>query len=393
MALIKHSSRTRRDSGCNCHGDKNVYWAHDTNVTIDRNGYEIKVCPQCGVSGKFVLVNANDYTRGIKKGEAVREFDRHNRKDSPITETEPTNDDVTATEDEVSVPVAFTSAPADDSKYDALFDLIGSLTVKVNNLTAQVNPAPVMPKVHHMALNDVIINLKAREHTLMVGPAGTGKSMIAKQAADVLKLAYFELSLTAGMTATAITGYMTASGEYVNTLFRQAFENGGVFHFDEFDNGHPNTIGAVNAALAGDRAAFPDGMVMRHPDFVCVASANTFGRGADRQYVGRQQIDAATLDRFVVEEILIDETLESAVAAGIGYAHTDEVIRYVRTLRKNAEVNRMPVIVSPRATYGMCKLLKAGKSWDSTVAARLRKGLSDSDWSKLTLGAYRPASV
>lgn len=398
MALIKHSARTRRDSGCNCHHDRNVYWAHDTEKTTDRNGYSIQPCKDCKVVGQFVLINANDYTRGIKPGNPVREFDRHNRVGSNVTDPEPTPADVTETEAEVpevpeaATPAAFV-APEHDPRVESLTAMVVELSGQVATLTAMVNPAPVMPKVHHKALSDVIINLKAREHTLMVGPAGTGKSMIAKQAAEVLKLEYFELSLTAGMTATAITGYMTATGEYVSTLFRQAFENGGVFHFDEFDNGHPNTLGAVNAALAGDRMAFPDGMVMRHPDFVCVASANTFGRGADRQYVGRQQIDAATLDRFVVEEILIDETLESAVAAAIGYAHTDEVIRYVRKLRRNAEDNRMPVIVSPRATYGMCKLLKAGKSWDSTVNARLRKGLSDSDWTKLTLGAWTPANV
>ena len=391
MALIKHSMRTRRDNGCNCHGDKNVYWSHDTNVTTDRHGYTIKACGDCGVTGKFVLVNANDYTRQVKQGQAVREADRHNRVDSAVTETEPTTDDVTETESE-EMPAAYVApSSVSDAKFDALVGIVAQMQETINNLTAQVYPMPAMPKVHHMALNDVVINLTAREHTLMVGPAGTGKSVIAKQAAEVLKLAYFELSLTAGMTATAITGYMTATGDYVSTLFRQAFENGGVFHFDEFDNGHANTIGAVNAALAGDRAAFPDGMVMRHPDFVCVASANTFGRGADRQYVGRQQLDAATLDRFTVEEILIDEALETLVAEAIGYAHTAEIITYVRALRRNAEALRMPVIISPRATYGLCKLLKAGKSLDKAIDGRVRKGISDADWSKLTTAVYAPS--
>jgi cobaltochelatase CobS len=394
MALVKHSSRTRRDSGCNCHGDKNVYWAHDTDVTTDRHGYTLKYCPTCEVTGRFVLINANDHTRALKPGSVVSESDRHARNGNVTTEpeVEATDSEVTDTEAEVDMPAAYV-APVDNSRIDALTEIVLDLTSQVGTLTARLNPPKSLPIVHHMALSDVIIDLETREHVLMVGPAGTGKSMIAKQAADVLKLAYYELSLTAGMTATAITGYMTATGEYVGTLFRHAYENGGIFHFDEFDNGHANTIGAVNAALAGDRAAFPDGMVFRHADFVCIASANTFGRGADRQYVGRQQLDAATLDRFVVEEILIDEALEDAVAEAIGYAHTAEVIKYVRKVRANAEANRMPVIVSPRATYGMCKLLKAGKSWDATVSARLRKGMSDSDWSKITLGAYRPASV
>src|SRR3954453_1745716 len=388
MALIKCSDRTRRDNGCHCHGDKNLYWAHDTSLTTDKNGYNLKPCSKCGATGRYVLINANDYTRATKRGQAVRESDRHNKlgtnDTTTATDETPKAEDV---DDMPEIPAAFVpAAPAPDSRIDSLTEIVIELSGKVATLTAQLNPAPRMPVVHHYALADVILDISAREPVLMVGPAGTAKSTIAKQAADSLKLAYYELSLNPGMTATAITGYMQATGEYVSTLFRQAYENGGVFHFDEFDNGHPSTLATTNAALAGDRMAFPDGMVMRHPDFVCVASANTFGRGADRQYVGRQQIDAATLDRFIVEEILIDEDMETHVAESFGYARTADVLAYVRGLRKNAELNRMPVIVSPRASYGMCKLLKAGKSWASTVAARLRKGLSDSDWSKLTYG-------
>lgn len=406
MALIKCSDRTRRDNGCHCHGDKNLYWAHDTSVTTDKSGYNLKECAKCGATGRYVLINANEYTRQTKRGMAVRESDRHNKigtNDTTTTDETPEAKDIDDSshwldDDMPEIPTAFVPAKPEvaavpDSRIDSLTAIVIELSGQVATLTAQLNPAPIMPTIHHYALNDVIIDIKSRQHVMMVGPAGTGKSTIAKQAATVLKLEYYELSLNPGMTATAITGYMQATGEYVSTLFRQAYENGGVFHFDEFDNGHPSTLATTNAALAGDRMAFPDGMVMRHPDFVCVASANTFGRGADRQYVGRQQIDAATLDRFIVEEILIDEAMETHVAESFGYAHTTEVLAYVRGLRKNAEVNRMPVIVSPRASYGMCALLKAGKSWDATVAVRLRKGLSDSDWYKLTSGVYRPANV
>jgi cobaltochelatase CobS len=392
MSLIKCSDRTRRDNGCHCHNDKNVYWAHDTDRTIGKGGFPLAECGKCGATGRYVLINANEYTRGTKRGQAVREIDRHTKDGVNVSSEEPSDIDIPATpEPEADVPAAFT--PANDHRIDSLTQIVVELSGKVATLTAQLNPPRILPKVSHYALPEVMINLETRVHTLMVGPAGTGKSVIAKQAAEALGLPYFELSLSAGMTPTAIQGYMQATGEYVTTLFRKAYENGGVFHFDEFDNGAANTIGVVNAALAGDRAAFPDGMVMRHKDFVCVASANTFGRGPDREYVGRQQLDAATLDRFVVEEILIDEDMESLIAEGIGYAHTADVVRYIRSIRANAAAFRMPVIISPRAVYDSLKLLKAGKSWDATINARLRKGLSDTDWSKLTTGVYRPASV
>lgn len=392
MALIKHSARTRRDSGCNCHGDKNVYWAHDTDVTTDRHGYTLKHCTTCDVTGRFVLINANDYTRAAKPGSEVSESDRHNRKSdyTPEVEVEPTDAEVTDTENEVEVPTAYaTPSATPDTRVDTLTAMVLDLTAQVGTLAAQIMPKRELPTLHHVMLSEVIIDLDSGEHVLMVGPAGTGKSNIAKDAAKVLGFRYYEISLNPGLTATSLLGYMTADGTYVRTLYREAYENGGVFHFDEFDNGHPSTLATANAGLANGEMAFPDGMIKRHADFRCVASANTFGRGPDRQYVGRQVIDAATLDRFTVEEILVDNALESAICEGL-YAHASKVVAYVRALRNNADTFKMSVIVSPRGSIGMCKLLAAGKAWDAAVTARLRKGLSDSDWSKLTQGVSSP---
>lgn len=238
---------------------------------------------------------------------------------------------------------------------------------------------------HHKQLGDVVSAILAGEHVMMVGPAGTGKSTIAEEASDSLGLRSFSLSLSPQTPASQIVGYMQAAGEYVRTLFREAYENGGVFHFDEIDNAHPSVLAVVNAALANGHMAFPDGMVKRHADFRCVASANTYGRGATRAYVGRQAIDAATLDRFTVLTIDIDEALETALATASGAATVtvDKVLKFVRKLRKGAEDNGLNVILSPRASIGMCRLLHAGMDWDQAVDARVRRGLDDATWQKL----------
>ena len=91
----------------------------------------------------------------------------------------------------------------------------------------------------------------------------------------------------------------SAQGTIVSTEFRKAYENGGLFLFDEIDASMPGAILAFNAALANNFMDFPDKKVPRHKDFYCIAAANTFGSGADRQYVGRNQLDAASLDRFI----------------------------------------------------------------------------------------------
>jgi cobaltochelatase CobS len=238
----------------------------------------------------------------------------------------------------------------------------------------------------HCQLADVIGILASGEHVMMVGPAGTGKSTIAHQASEAIGLRYFAISVCPTTPESKIFGYNDANGVYHGTAFRDAFENGGVFNFDEIDNGHPSILAAINSALANGVCAFPDGMVKRSPEFRCVATANTYGRGADRKYVGRQSLDAATLDRFTMLHIDIDEALEQAICAGIADATTvSKVLGFVRPVRARADSQAMAVVVSPRASIGMCRLIgQGGFTFDRAVDMRVRRGLSDADWRKLT---------
>jgi MoxR-like ATPase len=51
-------------------------------------------------------------------------------------------------------------------------------------------------------------------------------------------------------------------------------------------------------------------MVEKHENFRIVATANTYGNGATLEFIGRNAIDGATLDRFTVIDWNIDEILE-----------------------------------------------------------------------------------
>lgn len=240
----------------------------------------------------------------------------------------------------------------------------------------------------HARLSWVIKALSAKSHVMMVGPAGTGKSHIAESAADALGLEYGVISLSPTTPNSQILGYMSATGDYVRSLFRERYEHGGVFNFDEIDNSNPSTLAVINSGLSNGRMAFPDGMVKRHDDFRCVATANTYGRGADRQYVGRQQLDAATLDRFKIIDVPVDEVLEErlCLATGLGAARVTEVLAHTRKLRKSAEKQKMRVMISPRASIGICKDLfveDTPEDWTMAVEGWVFKGMSDQDRSKL----------
>jgi cobaltochelatase CobS len=125
--------------------------------------------------------------------------------------------------------------------------------------------------------------------------------------------------------------------------------------------------------------AFADGMVTAHPDFRLVATGNTYGTGGDRQYVGRQALDAATLDRFVTIDVPVDEQLEERVAMALAPSKkrlVRQLLTEVRRLRGVAADKRLPVMFSPRASIDGAKLLAAGASLDQVLAWRVTRGLS-----------------
>jgi cobaltochelatase CobS len=398
----------------------------------------------------MVLVNANEATRLINVGEQIPDSQRHTKdSEPPAPLPKPQCNDWTCVTEATwqapdgqwlcdnhkplpGDPGKPAAAPADTSKVTADGDLAAAMavmakafgpkidaeqirqmvhdefsaavfptrTVILNTDGDDVTPAD-MPETSHEMLADILTDIMAAASSptpmsvLMVGPAASGKSTLAEQAATALGSRYGEISLNPMLPVTSLLGYMNANGDYIGTVFRDMWENGGVFHADEFDNGHPSTMATLNAALAkgrGGSIGFPDGMVQRHDDFVFIASANTFGRGPDRVYVGRQQLDAATLNRFIVEEIGYDEALEHTVclATGLENDKVAEVLRYVRSIRQNLTSKKMTVLMTPRNSVFACTLLKAGKPWAKVHQAAIRQGVSDADWSKATDGVVPP---
>jgi len=208
-------------------------------------------------------------------------------------------------------------------------------------------------------------------NALLVGPAGTGKTTAARKAAEALGLSFGCLSVGPMTSKADLLGFVDAGGTYRESLFVQCYRDGGVFLLDEIDAGNAGVLTTLNAALAGDVMATPAGMVNRSPRFVCVAGANTYGQGASRQYVGRNQLDAATLDRFAVVDWPVDEGLEAAMvglpapapALDLGRGGLLDAAGWlarVRAVRASVEKQQVRAVVSPRATVAGAALFAAG---------------------------------
>lgn len=261
--------------------------------------------------------------------------------------------------------------------------------VELDLTTPAVNLSTMTVMHHKFPL--LAAAVAAGVNVMLVGPAGSGKTTAAVKAAETLGLPFYGTG--AINSEYKLTGFIDAQGRIVSTAFRKAFEFGGLFLFDEIDASLPGALLAFNAALANDWMDFPDANVKRHPDFRVIAGANTFGTGADRQYVGRNQLDAASLDRYAVIDWGYDEALETSLIgadapkgapvprsvkpldAGAVQGIALQWVEKVRKVRKAVADLKIRHVVSPRATINGTKLLAAGFTWEETEDCVIWKGI------------------
>lgn len=232
----------------------------------------------------------------------------------------------------------------------------------------------------------------------LYGEAGSGKSTVAKQMADSLGLPFRAISLGPTTSKSDLMGYRDATGQYHSTGFRSIYDvdgEGGVMLFDEVDNANPSILTTLNHALANDIAEFPEARVGRHPRARFVAAANTIGRGATADYVGRAPIDAATLDRFAFIRMDTDDALEEALVLGtevdrpsldIAAGGVPEAREWLGIKRAHqaalAELGIRAIISQRAALYGV-RLAEQGVGKEHLLDMLIYKGMSEHDRDKL----------
>jgi cobaltochelatase CobS len=229
----------------------------------------------------------------------------------------------------------------------------------------------------HEKLQDVIDLTDAGHSPMLVGASGSGKTTITKQVATALGLKYYYTG--AILEASVLLGYNGPDGSLaVRTLLREAWEHGGLFAFDEVDDSAPEALIPFNAMLGGmDEASFPDGMIKRHADFHAIASGNTYGKGADRIYVGRTQLDGAFTDRFAVVDIDYDEALETNLAPN------DVWTKQVQNWRHSMDELGIRHIISPRASIAGGDMIDRGKERAQAAEWFVWKGLDPQQVDKI----------
>lgn len=220
----------------------------------------------------------------------------------------------------------------------------------------------------HPQFEKVLQLVNAGMNVLLVGPAGCGKTTMAHQVSKALKRKYGTLHCTSGASESQLTGWLLPIGSgknpsafsYVPSEFVRLYEEGdSVFLLDEIDAADPNMMLVINGALANGslhvQQRYEAPHVKRGKNVAIIAAANTYGTGADTMYAGRNQLDAATLDRFYVVEIDYDKELEREIAG-----EETELLNWVWQIRDLIKQNRLRRVASTRMLMKAIAAKRAG---------------------------------
>lgn len=187
----------------------------------------------------------------------------------------------------------------------------------------------------HPEFEKVLKDCKIFKKTLLVGPAGAGKTTLASQIAEAFGVDLQKYSCSRDSSVHDLLGYkQPTSEEYLQTTFLDVYENGGVFLVDEYD------------AMPGDMALFFNGVAdgsefisvphrdsnpkaIKHKDFILILCGNTWGKGSI-EYSGRDFQDLALLDRFRLCKTFVDYDIDLEKSMFENHTEAEFFTKHVR---------------------------------------------------------------
>lgn len=261
-----------------------------------------------------------------------------------------------------------------------LDDLLDNKPITVNFGTVEKPANEITHKAFDKILKVLQSTKRKEKHIMLVGGAGGGKTHLAGQIAKALKIPFYPMSVGLQTTKSDLLGFINATGGYNDSPVRKAYENGGLLLLDEFDATHAGVVTILNSLLANGHATFPDKIVEKHKDFVCMCACNTYGRGGNIDYIGRNKLDGATLDRFIVIDVDYDKGLERNLA------NNDDWVDALDKIRENIASQGIKMIISPRASMDGADLLEAGFDIKDVMEMVVYKGCDEDIKKKITNG-------
>ncbi|MEI3355700.1 MAG: AAA family ATPase [Clostridia bacterium] len=251
--------------------------------------------------------------------------------------------------------------------------IVKDLTKNITKVVVEEKQLPIQTttQITHNKFKDLLLLISNNIPAMLTGGAGSGKSSTCEKVAKALGLDfYFSNAITQEYK---LTGFIDANGKYQETQFYKAFKDGGLFVLDEIDASVPEALVILNTAIANGYFDFPNGKVQANEKFRIVACANTYGLGSDDVYVGRNQLDAASLDRFAIVKFDYDPVLEKNLAKD------KEWVEFIQAFRNQIIKRKIKHIVSMRAVIYGDKLLSTGTDIEKVLNEIVFKNLELED--------------
>lgn len=242
------------------------------------------------------------------------------------------------------------------------------------------------------------------------GPAGNGKSTGAKFVLEEKGYNVYHMDCTDSTTVDQLVGGIVPvpdgkggiSMEFKEGLAAKAFKDPkGSILLDEFDSLDPRVAICLQSLLHrnsggnGKRKVsasdHPAGFLISEGDCPVVVTMNTYGNGATREYVGRNAMDAASMDRF---DTVLDTNYEfekKIISAKFGEERSqkhsseiDKIITWAEKARIKISEKSLRIVLSTRRLIDIAEaVIVLGIDPTSAVAREFKTRLSPSEISAL----------
>ena len=231
-------------------------------------------------------------------------------------------------------------------------------------------------KGQHYQLKPLIEVMGSGEPAMIIGPTGSGKTRVTHAVKQALGCKHYAIRQVNKQTATHdLIGFNNATGSYIPGVFTKIIQDGGLAVIDEIDNGNSNVLMIIKGILSG-HIYMPYGMQEVNPECHLMCTANTWGLGPDREYIGRNALDVALLNEFVCVEWPYDANAEklwtlslykSVDEPKITQSQFDKFIDRFQAMRDYAQTHKIRVIFATR-NLRQCVNLMAKAGWDEFAA-------------------------
>jgi hypothetical protein len=230
---------------------------------------------------------------------------------------------------------------------------------------SEVEPEPELPAPASASTEAEVIALiqAGIDNIWLHGPSGSGKTTICRLIGKHLGLPVTVVSCSLGTAPSEFLGYKFPERAHSPASFQ--YGTPGILVLDEMPMLDAQTASACNAMLAnaqGESLQTAVGAVPRA--CIIIATGNTLGNGANRQYCGNQQLDASTLNRFA------GAMIEVPYSQGWEMANCDKAVcKYVWKLREVISTHGLRRIASTRHAITGSKRKAAGLEWKESLVS------------------------